>query len=515
MPIMNTGAGRAGLTRRHALAGIASAPLILSPAAWAAAPRGGTPFSWDWLRQLAADLAGAAWHAPQPVAAAAAIDYDEVNRIHFRADHALWRGDGERETRFFPIHRFANSPIEIARVENGRAFPIGFDPDMYDVAPDAAGRRFPMAAGFAGFRLMNAGGRGDWLAYQGASYFRSAGALHQYGLSARGLAIDTGIDGREEFPVFTRFWLEPGPADAMTIYALLEGPSVTGAYRFVSRKTDVGPVQDITATLHLRRDVERLGIAPLTSMFWYGEGNRAQGIDWRPEIHDSDGLAILTGTGERIWRPLVNPPHPATSSFADRAPKGFGLLQRDRSFAHYQDDSAYYEKRPNLWVEPQGDWGEGRVMLYEIPTTREIEDNIVAFWTPARPTRKGDRIDIAYRLSWSGTDPAPPALARAVDCWTGVAGRPGHDPIPGARRLVADFVGTALAGLDRDSGVEAVVSATGGKVIATYAYPVVGVDERWRLIVDVAQPDAGASDLRAYLKRGRDALSETLLYLLR
>ncbi|WP_380872730.1 glucan biosynthesis protein D [Sphingomonas sp. DBB INV C78] len=500
------------LTRRHALAGIAATPFLVAAKGLSST---GRPFSWEWLQQFAAARARDPWHAPKPVAAAAAIDYDEVNRITFRTDHALWRGDGERETRFFPIHRFANTPVAISRVENGRTIPIEFSPGMFDVAPDTKGNRFALAPGLAGFRLMNAGGRGDWLAFQGASYFRSAGALHQYGLSARGIAIDTGIDGKEEFPVFTQFWLMPGPADAMTIFALLEGPSITGAYRLISRKTAAGPVQDVTITLHLRRDVERLGIAPLTSMFWYGEGNRAQAVDWRPEIHDSDGLAILTGTGERIWRPLGNPAAPTASTYSDKGPRGFGLLQRDRQFAHYQDDSAYYEKRPNLWVEPQGDWGPGAVMLYEIPTTREIEDNIVAFWVPAAPAKAGRRFDFGYRLTWSGTDPAPPALARTMDCWTGVAGRPGHEPIPNARRLVADFEGHGLAGLDRDSGVEAVVSATGGEVIATYAYPVVGMEARWRLIVDVARNNGQSTDLRAYLRKGGDALSETLLYLLR
>lgn len=504
-------------TRRQAVAGMAALPLLLAfgeAAALAAPARHGQPFSWDALRQLAAERAKAAWHAPQPAPGTASIDFDEVGRIAFRADHALWRGDGDHETRFFPLHRFANMPVEIARVEKGMAYPIAFAREMFDVAPDDKGRRFRLAEGFAGFRLMNASGRGDWLAFQGASYFRSAGALDQYGLSARGLAIDTGIDGREEFPVFTRFWLERGPADAMTVYALLEGPSVTGAYRFVCRKAADGPVQDVSATLFLRKDVERLGLAPLTSMFWYGEGNRAAAIDWRPEIHDSDGLALHTGTGERLWRPLTNPSAPTISSYTDRNPRGFGLLQRDRTFAHYQDDGAFYEKRPNLWVEPKGDWGAGAVVLYEIPTRREIEDNIVAFWTPAGATKAGSRFDIAYRLSWSGSDPAPTGLARVTDCWTGVAGRPGHEPTPGARRLVADFVGDGLNGLDRESGVEAVVSVDAGTILATYAYPVVGEAARWRLIVDVAHKDGRPSDLRAYLKRGHDALSETLLYLL-
>jgi periplasmic glucans biosynthesis protein len=507
------------LSRRGSLAAIAAGIMFLETALPAAGLRPGgrgEPFSWEQLKRLALQLAGKPWRPLPTLAAAAAIDFDEVNRITYRADHALWRGEGSREVRFFPVHKFANLPVSISEVRGGRAYPFGFTPELFDVKPDSHGKRFALAPGLAGFRLMNANGKGDWLAFQGASYFRSAGALDQYGLSARGLAINTGIDGREEFPTFTRFWLERGPGEAVTVYALLEGPSVTGAYRFVNRKDQKGvPVQDVSLVIQLRRDVERLGFAALTSMFWYGEGNRAAAIDWRPEIHDSDGLALLTGGGERIWRPLVNPPQPTTNSFADRGPRGFGLFQRDREFDHYQDDGAFYEKRPNLLVEPVGDWGPGAVMLYEIPTRREIEDNIVAFWTPAAPAKAGNRYEMAYRLSWTDDDSNSPGIALAVDCWTGTAGRPGHEPIAGARRLVADFAGGKLAGLGRDSGVEPKVSIARGKVIATHAYPVVGTSSRWRLIVDVEPVSGEPTDLRAYLSRGPDALSETLLYQLR
>lgn len=505
------------LNRRDSLLAMAAA-MVLAGRARAANPASaaaGEPFSWDRLKALAGQVARQPYRPVPPAPGTGDIDYDEVNRIRFRDDRSLWRGDAAHETRFFPLHRFASAPVQIAVVEGGRARPFAFSADMFDILPAKGGRDFRLAKGFAGFRLMDAKGRGDWLAFQGASYFRSAGALDQYGLSARGLAINTGIDGREEFPVFTRFWLERGPGDAMTIYALMEGESVTGAYRFINRQTAAGPVQDVDASLILRRDVARLGLAPLTSMFWYGEGNRAQGIDWRPEIHDSDGLAMWNGAGERIWRPLTNPPTPTTNSFADRAPKGFGLLQRDRSVAHYQDDSAFYERRPNLWVEPKGDWGAGAVMLYEIPTTREIEDNIVAFWTPATAARARARYDVAYRLNWSGADPAPAAIARAVDCWTGTAGRPGHEPTPGARRLVADFTGGNLAGLDRQSGVEPAVTVAGGRLIEAFAYPVVGQPGRWRLIADIAKPAGAAADIRAYLRHRGGALGETLIYQLR
>jgi len=499
------------LNRRDSLAMLAGA-VALSASAAPLRRLDGESFSWDGLKQLATLRAQKTWQPMMPAAGADAIDFDEANRIGFRAGKALWPGDGKHETRFFPVNKFASFPVSISVVEGGRARPLAFSPDLFEVKPDRHGMKPKLPHGFAGFRLMNDGGIGDWLAFQGASYFRSAGALDQYGISARGLAINTGIDGQEEFPTFTRFWLERGPGDALTVYALLEGPSVAGAYRFINRKNETGPTQEISAAIRLRRDVARLGFAPLTSMFWYGEGNRAAAADWRPEIHDSDGLALFTGTGERLWRPLANPARPAISSFSDRGPKGFGLLQRDRDFSHYQDDGAFYEKRPNLWVEPKGDWGEGAVMLYEIPTRREIEDNIVAFWTPAGPAKAGNHYDLDYRLSWSATDPAPRGGARAVDCWTGTAGPPGLEPVPGARRLVIDFAGEPLGGLKRDSGVEPVVSVQGGKAVATYSYPIVGKPSHWRLIVDVAGAGAEPAILRAYLKRGSDALTETLIY---
>jgi len=505
------------LNRREHLLGLAMA-LLAAPGGLSAAAPGrraapaGRPFSWDWLKGEALRVAQAPWREPRAFHGAHAIDFDAVGQIGYRPDKTLWPDGGDAAVRFFPLNRYANVPVDIFVVEGGMARPFPFSTGLFSTAPSRHGVAPEIPPGFAGMRFMNPGGKGDWLAFQGASYFRSAGALDQYGLSARALAVNTGIDGREEFPIFTRFWLERGPGDAVTVHALLEGKSVTGAWRFVNRRGKAGVTQDVSLVLWLRADVERLGFAPLTSMFWYGEGNRRQAIDWRPEIHDSDGLELFTGAGERIWRPLGNPSRPIVNSFADKGPRGFGLFQRDRDFDHYQDDGAFYEKRPDLWVEPQGDWGTGAVMLYEIPTERETDDNIVAFWTPSAPARAGNHYALDYRLNWIAADPEQGALARAVDCWTGIAGRPGTEPIPGARRLVADFSGRKLVGLTRESDVAAVISIGGGKLIESHAYPVVGKPGLWRLIVDVARSGVGPTDLRAYLRHDGDALSETLLY---
>ncbi|HEU4959723.1 MAG TPA: glucan biosynthesis protein [Sphingomonas sp.] len=457
------------------------------------------PFSWEALQQRAEALARRPYRAPAKVAAAAALDYDAVGGIDYRADQTLAGG-----IRLFPLGKYAQTPISVAIVQNGEARPVQFSPAMFTAKGGAR------ALGISGIQVMSPDGKSNWLAYQGASYFRSAGSQDQYGLSARGIAIDTGIDGKEEFPAFTDFWIERNGPWAYTIYALLDGESVTGAYRFVSR-FDRGAVQDVSAVLHLRRDVARLGIAPATSMFWYGEGNRAAAVDWRPEIHDSDGLAMATGAGEHIWRPLENPPHATLDSFQDVNPRGFGLIQRDRDFDHYQDDGAFYDRRPNLWIEPKGQWGKGAVALFAFPTNRETVDNIVAFWVPADPARQGQRLAFDYRLTWSSTDPLAGSNARAVACWTGNAGRPGQEPTPGARKLVVDFAGDSLAGLDIKSGVAAVIAVTGGKLLGNHAYPVIGQTNRWRVMADIAAAEPGPADIRLFLKRGAATLSETVL----
>jgi glucans biosynthesis protein len=480
----------------------------LSASAVRAAPAASEPFSWERLQAHALELAKRPYVAPPPPPAGLeTVTYDALNHIAFRPEAALWSGT-PHEVRFFPQSKMARGSVAISAVENGRERPVPFNRKLF-----TGGERLPASTrGFSGFRVMSPGGKSDWLAFQGASYFRSAGALDQYGLSARALAIDTGLSSPEEFPDFTRFWLERGPDNAITIYALLDSPRVAGAWKLVNRHTPEGVVQDVSCVFQLRADVERLGVAPLTSMFWYGEGEREKAIDWRPEIHDSDGLAMLGGSGERLWRPLRNAPSVMTNSFSDRNPKGFGLLQRDRAFDHYQDDGVFYEKRPSLWIEPQGDWGEGAVTLVEIPTRTETEDNIVAFWTPAGKQTAGKRYALSYRAHWIAGEPEASPIAHVVDTWRGIAAAPGMEPVKGATRVVVDFSGASLKGLGRESKVEAKVDVTRGRALTTAAYPVVGSDGRWRLIMDIA-PDQGQTvDVRAYLSRNGSALTETLLY---
>ncbi len=261
-------------------------------------------------------------------------------------------------------------------VDAGSAREIIYDQSYFEMPPDSIAKSLPQGAGFAGLRVQESRDgvldwrKNDWVAFLGAAYFRAIGELRQYGLSARAVAIDVAVAGKpEEFPDFTKFYIDrAATGDSLTIYALLEGPSIVGAYRFVMTRSK-GVIMDIDQTLFLRADIARFGLAPLTTMYWFSETKKETGIDWRPEVHDSDGLAMWTGTGEQVWRPLNNPPRIITSSFVDENPRGFGLLQRDRNFDHYLD-GVYYDRRPSLWVEPSGPLGQGRDRTRRNPDRR-------------------------------------------------------------------------------------------------------------------------------------------------
>ena len=278
-------------------------------------------------------------------------------------------------------------------------------------------------------------------------------------------------------------------------------------------KNDGGDVMNVHCELFFRTDISRLGIAPLTSMYWYGENERPRAADWRPEIHDNDGLALWTGKGERIWRPLIDPPQVMTNSFIDENPKGFGLIQRDRDFANYQDDGAFYNKRPGIWVEPKGNWGKGAVQLVEIPTDDETHDNIVAYWRPERDIHAGDSMSLDYRLYWQNSDPAyPKSIAKVVATRLGRGGIPGQNPWPRDKhKFVVDFTGGPLMQMQQRFDVTPVATASRGKIDNAYVVKVVGTD-RWRALFDLQVEGNTPVDLRLFLKLDNKTLSETWIY---
>jgi glucans biosynthesis protein len=507
--------------RRLLLAALSAS--LLPPCAFAAAaqPDGiklgaARPFSFDLLAARAKKSATQPYKAPQPRAAEIikGIDFDAAQKIRFRADHALWRGTAADPVSFFHLSRYSGDPVVLHTLENGRAREILYGSDYFDYGASGLDPKALKDLGFAGFRVMDGqNAPSDWLAFQGASYFRSSGQEAQYGASARGIAINTAAATAEEFPRFSEFWLE-AHGSVVTVYALLDGPSITGAYKFDAMKNDNGTViMNVHCTLFFRANISRLGVAPLTSMYWYGENQRRKAADWRPEIHDNDGLAMWTGKGERIWRPLVNPPSVQTNSFVDNNPRGFGLVQRDRDFDNYQDDGAFYNKRPGIWVEPKGNWGPGAVQLVEIPTDDETHDNIVAYWRPDGDISAGDTLSFDYRLYWQDNEPAyPKNLARTVATRIGRGGIPGQIPWPrDKRKIVVDFTGGPLAQLEQRFDVKPIVSASRGKIDNAYVIKVVGTD-RWRALFDLQVDGNAPVDLRLFLRLGNKTLSETWLY---
>jgi periplasmic glucans biosynthesis protein len=470
-------------------------------------------FDFDILIARAKELAGAVYR-PAPLRNTEIldkIDYDAFQEIRFRPEAGLWHDDpGKFAIQAFHLGKFFKAPVRLHQLAGGQARELLYAPALFDFGKASFARALPDNIGFSGFRVMHPGGKNDWLAFLGASYFRSAGELDQYGLSARGLAIDVATPTPEEFPRYTNFWIDEPEAGRIIIYALLEGPSIAGAYRFEATD-DRKVVLTIDTVLFARSSIDRLGVAPLTSMFWYGKNNRARAIDWRPELHDSDGLALWTGAGERIWRPLNDPASTRVSSFLDTDPRGFGLLQRERSFDTYQDDSVFYNRRPSVWVEPTGHWGKGSVQLVEIPTDDETNDNIVAYWVPAEPVTAGDQLRFGYKLHWLTDEPYPPATARVIATRTGVGGVPGQPRPQGQHKFAIDFAGGELGSLGQHDGVEPVVSASRGKIVNPYALPIVGTKD-WRLVFDLARADAEPVDLRCFLRRNGTALTETWLY---
>ncbi|MEX2449896.1 MAG: glucan biosynthesis protein D [Rhodospirillales bacterium] len=499
---------------------------LIGGAAPAAAATGLTfgpaePFSYDRLKRHARDLAARPYREPPrpDPSIVSKIDYDAHGKLRFRKEFSLYR-NGPFPISFQHVGMFFPKTVRMHAIDGATAREVLYDPTYFTVGADhvAAGLGQEPSA-FAGFWLHEPRRKGDldkvepWVTFIGASYFRGVGELGQVGLSARGIALAPGGAGPEEFPDFIAYWFEPAKSEdePVTVYALLDGPSVAGAYRFLLRRTS-GVIMDIEADIHPRRAVERLGLAPLTSMYWFSETAKQTMIDWRPEVHDSDGLALWTGAGERIWRPLNNPKQTTISSFLDNRPRGFGLSQRDRNFNSYLD-GVKYEKRPSAWVEPRGDWGKGKVQLIEIPTDDEIHDNICAMWIPDAPHGAGTHIEIAYRLHWLADEPYPGSLGRCVATRLGNGGQPGQPRPKDVRKFMVEFLGGPLAKLPMGTLPKPMLSATRGKFsyIFTEAVPN-DVPGHWRAQFDFTVDGTEPVELRCYLRDGNTVLTETWLY---
>lgn len=494
--------------RDFLLTATATAAVALTAQAQEPLPAVNSGFGFEEVAAFARDRASRDYVAPDSTltGAFADLNYDQYRAIRFRRDMDPWQGKGRFGLDLLPPGVIFHEPVKINLVQNGRSRPVPFAPAMLDFDPSMfppdVDRVTTGDMGWSGFRLRTPLNRPDvmdeFLVFQGASYFRAVARDTLYGLSARGLAIRTGSPQGEEFPLFTDFWIhEPGPnATSVTIHALLDSKSVAGAFEFIATP---GAETAIVTRLSLfpRVDLDGLGIAPLTSMFWFGPSSPGV-ADYRPAVHDSNGLQMQTGAGQSLWRGLAAHKTLQISGFVDENPAGFGLVQRERRFDAFQDAEARYDLRPSAWVQPQGNWGEGEVRLIEIPVENEFNDNIVSFWTPAKPLAAGRRHDFAYEMIFAPLPPIDPLVAQVVQTRTGLSinGK-------GQQTYIVDFeLELFVHGLPQWS-----VTASDGTIVHSYvkALPDQNV---LRLSFEYLPGKSDVADLHAVLNGNDGPLSE-------
>lgn len=495
-----------------AVVGLAQGGLAIAQTGEAAQPEvagGGVSFAGDHVRNLAEKLAAADFAAPRAEVPAPfdALTPQQYRDIRLRPEAIVWRREGlGYQVRPLPMGWLYDAPVELWIVSGGEAQSLTADQGSFSFGKSIENAPKEAPFGFSGFRVSGVINRADaideFVSFQGASYFKAVGQNQRYGLSARGLAVETARPSGEEFPFFRSFWIErPKPgASQILIHALLDCPSVAGAYKFVVRPGRETTI-DVEATLFPRRSLKHIGIAPLTSMYFFGTAQRRIGGDYRPAVHNSEGLAVINGSWEQLWRPLTNPKTLQTSAFVDKNLKGFGLIQRSRSFETFQDINARYDERPSAWIEPKGDWGTGFVELIEIPAREEIHDNIVAYWKPAQALEPGTGRRFDYRVTWGRGIPV---------VWSGAWVKQTRVGARGERATFAvDFVGPSVGGLEELPTAELAASAGATSKLVVERLPEAqGFRVRFEL-------DAGGTELielRLALRVAEKLISESWLY---
>jgi periplasmic glucans biosynthesis protein len=438
---------------------------------------------------------------PEPFAN---LNAEAYGAIRHRPERRIW-AEENRSFVLEPLHRGSiySAPVAISVVEDGIVRRLVYDPNRYSF-----GRLPPVGQpgdiGFSGFRLATTGDLGREIAvFQGGTFFRSSAKGQLPGALSRALAIRTADARGEEFPLFRAFWIErPGNDGVITIHAIADSESATAAFRFTLRANDV-TILDTEGTVFARAAVETIGLAPMQASFYFG-GNRRRSIDdLRPAVFEVNGLQMLNGRGEWIWRPLSNPEQLQISSFMDENPRGFGLVQRERDFNAFQDDEQRFELKPSLWIEPIGDWSSGTVQLIEIPSESEVNDNIIAFWRPRAPLAAGSETSLAYRQFWCWAPPDRPRLAQAT------AFRIGRGSQPRRRRCLVEFMGEAFATDPPDLKLS--ITASAGQITA-HRLSVNPQRQSARVLFELDPGTETASELRLLVEQGDRPFSETWLY---
>ena len=471
-------------------------------------------FGFDQVAETARKLAAEPFKPPPAVPDfLKQLSYDDFRDIRFDTDQSLWKDGGNFQVQFIHPGLYYTHSVVINTIHSQGIRKVAFSPKQFSYGKNKFADKIPAELGFAGFRIAypiyKKSEYNHVIVFAGASYFRAVAKKQVFGLSARGLAIDTALPSGEEFPTFREFWLErpTAQARALKILALLDSQSLTGAYEFIVRPGDRTTV-DVKARLFERKRVKELGVAPLTSMFLYGEEKPRPNTEWRPEVHDSDGLMMASGSGEWIWRPLINPVRLQVSYFEFDSLRGFGLFQRDRGYSNYEDLETRHEMRPNAWVTPSGTWPKGQIKLVEIPSQKESNDNTVAYWSPRSMPAMGEPLDLAYRINFQTEEPLDAASGRVTATRVGVGDK---DDL---KRIILDFQGAKLKSLPDTAPVKVVVTVGADAQLvqqSTVKNPITG---GWRAAFQVRPPKDKPLRVRAFLRNEIDTLTETWSYLL-
>lgn len=479
------------------------------PAPSAAGP---ATFSRDVIVELARTLASRPY-APPPTDLRepfASLTYEQFVGIKTKPGSALWAGENKGFS-IEPLHRgnIFTAAVDLFVIDNGAAVKIAYDQSRFDYGALKVPEKLP-DIGYSGFRVLRAppGGQEAELAiFQGASFYRAVAAGQNLGVTARGLSIRTADPRGEEFPAFRSFWIEKPVlgANALVIHALLDSPSVAGVYHFTLRPGEA-TIIDTELTLFPRTNVDHYGLAGFAAASLYTPLNpRRRNDDLRPMVTAINGLQMLTGSGEWLWRPVANREELQFSSFVDVNPKGFGALLRDRDISDYQDDDQHWERRPSLWIEPLGDWGDGAMQLVEIPSESENNENIVAYWRPKSPLVGGAQANFAYRQFWCWEPPSRPPLAVAVQS------RSGKVPSAKLRRFVVVFSGEVLADPQKAAHLSAALTTSPGS--ATNVRTFVDTQAKTcRVVFDVDPAGQNYCEIRLVLRADEQPISETWLY---
>lgn len=436
------------------------------------------------------------------------LPYEQYAAIGQRPGTAIWAFENVGFA-LEPLHRgfIFSAPLQINLVADGKARRIIYDPSKFDfgklAVPGNVGD-----IGFSGFRVLVQNGDvfSEVAIFQGASFFRAVARGQNLGTMARAMSIKVADARGEEFPAIRSVWIERPTlaANALVIHALISSESVAGAYRFTLRPGEA-TIIDTECTWFARAAVDNFGLATMSATHLFGSIDERRFDDLRPSVSEVSGLQILTGKGEWIWRPVANRDTLQISTFVDDNPRGFGFLQRDRNFDHYQDDDQHYERRPSLWIEPIGDWSGGGVELVEIPSDSESNDNIIGFWKAKQPLAAGSETSFAYRQFWCWDPPEQPPLAITKQS------RAGRGSSPKRRRFIVEFEGDILSLPQNAAALKPKLDVAPGSITAIRTFT--SEDKKiYRVLFELDPGNESSSELRLVIEAAGIPISETWLY---